>query len=392
MAISFTEQTQEKVSYTIKFTAASNVYTIGAFPNSYFVATIYRNGVAYHISPNIPQGLYYPYTFNEASIEDEINYSVSYTIYSGINGTLYPPEILIEPELFDVLEYKPTFTLPTITCVQLNESTTFYPSDWNQNENDLCPINPETQQIEYKRYEFNLDTSTYEDVDEDDGYSLASEDGLITNPESYAYVWTPTKLAMVKIVVKVTNCSTTVEKATVFPVCGSWKIRRLACGDYRIYNYKNTNITFNLFKGVSSTSPLTGYSNIPVPFFSYKSLQLPENGIYKIEADGITQYIFNYCDIEACMLDLHKRVLLDETLCDECKMDKVLYQKALRLLPTYETWKKLLDKDWVYDMQYKTTDIAGKIAPELYDAEELYLELKNLCVDCGDSTTKKCKC
>jgi hypothetical protein len=71
-------------------------------------------------------------------------------------------------------------------------------------------------------------------------------------------------------------------------------------------------------------------------------------------------------------------------------MDKVLYQKALRLLPTYETWKKLLDKDWVYDMQYKTADITQEIS-RLYEAKELYLELIKLCEDCG-GTKKKCSC
>ena len=36
-------------------------------------------------------------------------------------------------------------------------------------------------------------------------------------------------------------------------------------------------------------------------------------------------------------------------------------------------------KDWVYDIQYTTTDIAGELS-KIYDAQELYLELKNFLV------------
>jgi hypothetical protein len=72
-------------------------------------------------------------------------------------------------------------------------------------------------------------------------------------------------------------------------------------------------------------------------------------------------------------------------------MDKALYQKALRLIPVYETWKKLLDKDWVYDVQYQSTDVNNYLSA-LYDAEELYLELKNLCADCENVLSKKCGC
>jgi hypothetical protein len=236
-----------------------------------------------------------------------------------------------------------------------------------------------------------MNTSSYVKVAADTiipiGTALVPIPGLITAPETYAYTWIPNKFAMVKIVVTVTNCSTSVEKATVFPVCGTWKIRRLACGTYRIYNYKNTNLIFNYYKDVN---PGTLFKTETIPAFSYVELILPNDGIYKVESDGITQYIFNYCSIEACMLDLHKRILLDDSLCDECKLDKVLYQKALRLLPTYETWKKLLDKDWVYDMQYKNTDVDGELA-RIYDAQELYLELIKLCDECSTST-KGCGC
>ena len=89
-------------------------------------------------------------------------------------------------------------------------------------------------------------------------------------------------------------------------------------------------------------------------------------------------------------LNLQKQILLDECFCDNCKRNKDLYQKAMRMLPLYETWKKLLDKDGVYDMQYKTTDANGELA-RIYDAQELYLELSKLCESCGD-IQKKCGC
>lgn len=374
--------TQQPKSYTIDFVVTSDLH-----PDSLTVIRIYKNGDLYHTLTGI-ESVSSSYTFNEVS-----SGNVDYTVdgYANAEEPLNHDNIAIFS--FDVEEYKPTFTLPVITCVQLNETHDFYPSGWNQNENDLCPATPETQKIEYKRYEFNMDTSTYEDVDDDYSINIIGVSGAVANPETYAYTWTPTKLAMVKIVTTVTNCSTSVEKATVFPVCGGWKIRRLACGDYRLYNYKSTNINYTLSKGVGTNASVIVQGIVGA--FNYISLQqqgkILEDGIYTIQVGSEVQYIINYCDIEACMLDLHKRILLDDSLCDDCKMDKVLYQKALRLLPTYETWKKLVDKDWIYDMQYKSTDAAGELA-RLYDVQELYLELKNLCADCGTSSTKKCNC
>ena len=368
--------TQLPKSYTINF-----VVTSVAWPSAPVLIRIYKNEVLYHTFTG-QEGIGSNYTFNEVS-----SAAVEYTVDGEVNYESEDDYEIIASEEFTVEEYKPTFTLPTISCVQLNESHDFYPSGWNQNENDLCPTTSETQQIEYKRYEFNMNTSTYVLVDTEIT-PLVSEPGVVDGSE-YPYTWTPDKLAMVKIVTTVTNCSTSIEKATVFPVCGSWKIRRLACGDYRIYNYKISNISYTLYRGVGTTNPIITKQ---IGALSYEALpDIKDDGIYTIIADDITQYIINYCSIEACMLDLHKRVLLDDSLCDDCKMNKVLYQKALRLLPTYETWKKLVDKDWVYDMQYKSTDTAGELA-KLYDAEELYLELKNLCVDCGTSSTKKCNC
>jgi len=379
-------QTQIKSSYTIEFNATSNTYPLNNYPNSYLKIQIYDpNGNLYHTVNNWTQGVNYPYTFNSKNVG---TYSVIYTVYSG--NLLDNPDVS-PSQSFIVYEYQPTFTLPTVTCAELGKSFTYYPTSWNQNENSLCPTSPLTRQIKYERYEFNINTSSYEKIGNDTiipiGTTQVPIPGAITNPEAYAYTWTPTKLAMVKIVTTVTNCSFSIEKASVFPVCGAWKIRRLACGNYRIYNYKNSSITYSLYKGVNPTTLLKTET---IGAFSYINLPLTEDAIYRVVADNVTQYIFNYCAIENCMLDLQKRILLDDSLCDECKLDKVLYQKALRLLPTYETWKKLLDKDWVYDMQYKSTDVSGELA-RLYDAEELYSELIKLCEEC-QSSTKKCNC
>lgn len=386
-----TTQIQLSSSYTIQFSAESEIYPLEDYPTSYFIVTIYKNGEEFYISTGVPQGTSFPYTFNEPSSEG-VEYTVSYTMYSGEELT---PDEMIVPVSFTVLEYKPTFNLPVVSCAPLNQEFLFYPTNLNLNE-EVCPITPEEDRgkIKYELFEFNLSTSQYvlkntyttDTIDEED-----LVDGILINPEPYAYNngWVPNKLTMVKFVVTVTNCSTSIEKSTVFPICGGWKIRRLACGDYRIYNYKNTSISYTLYKGVGNEDSVVITQSTIAPF-SYISLTLDQDNIYRVVADGITQYIFNYCAIEACMLDLHKRILLDESLCDECKMDKVLYQRALRLLPTYETWKKLLDKDWVYEMQYRTADVTGEIS-RLYEAQELYLELSKLCEDCGDSK-KKCSC
>lgn len=364
--------------YTIDF-----VVTSEEWPGSPVFVKIYKNAVLYHTYTGI-EGVTYSYTFNEITLEG----SVEYTVDGLANSESEQDYDSINLTSFEVLEYKPTFTLPTITCLELNQPYSFYPSAWNQNTNGLCPASPLQDQIEYKVYEFDMTSSSY--VLKDTEVNLLDGETDVVVGSEYAYNFTPDKLTMVKFVVKVTNCSTSVEKATVFPICGTWKIRRLACGNYRVYNYKNTNLIYSLAKGIN---PSTILKTATIPAFSYIDLtdkELTGDGIYTIDADNITQYIFNYCAIEECMLDLHKRILLDDSLCDECKLDKVLYQKALRLLPTYETWKKLLDKDWVYDMQYKSTDVDEEIS-RLYDAQELYLELIKLCDECSTST-KGCGC
>lgn len=376
--------TQQPAGYTVNF-----LVTSASFPGTPTVIRIFKNAVLFHTLTGVA-GVVSSYTFSEVSLAG----SVAYTVDGYANAAALDPvnRDQITQISFNVLEYKPTFTLPTITCLQLNQPYSFYPTGWNQQENSLCPATPLTKQIKYERYEFNMDTAAYVFVD-DEINPIVSVPGAVATPETYAYNFTPNKLAMVKIVVTVQNCSTSVEKATVFPICGTWKIRRLACGNYRIYNYKNTNLSYSLYSVNEA-----GDTQIPtsqIPAFSYATIPSNINttladGIYKVIADGITQYIFNYCAIEECMLDLHKRVLLDDSLCDECKLDKVLYQKALRLLPTYETWKKLLDKEWVYDMQYKSTDNSGELA-RIYDAQELYLELIKLCDECSTST-KGCGC
>jgi hypothetical protein len=392
MAIVNNSETQITSSYTVEFQAESDSYTPYDYPESYVQIDIYDvNDNLYYTVTNLPQATPWAYTFNS---NDVGQYSVVYKVFSGDPGDILDPDesSIIQ---FEVLEFKPTFNIPIPSCAELGKTFNFHPISWNQNENDLCPVTPGDREITYQRYEFNLNTSTYE-LKDTDTYTI-TEEAVVSTPGDYAYqggAWIPNKLAMVKFVVTVSNCSTSVEKAVVFPICGSWKIRRLTCGDYRFYNYLNSNIQYSLYKGVDpATSTLVKSDTVPA--FTFISLPITgdekDDGIYKIVCNNITQYIFNYCSIENCVLELQKKVLLDANLCDECKLDKVLYQKALRLIPVYETWKKILDKDWVYDVQYQSTDINEGLQA-LYDAEELYAELKSLCADCGDSTYKKCGC
>jgi hypothetical protein len=401
MAIDTHSEIQVHKSYTVEFSATSDSYPANDYPNSYLVIQIYDNdtNALYHSHTvtdlSVPGNLPYPYTFNS---NDVGSYNVVYKVYSGDPNVITPDPDESSELAFTVYEYKPTFSLPTVTCAELNIPFTFYPTNWFFNNNDLCPatpINNGDYQVEYKRYEFNLNTSTYDlkntvtlTIDPADIINEEVE-GELQIPEMYAYEWTPSALAMVKIVVTINNCSEFVEKATVFPICGSWKIRRLSCGNYRIYNYKNDNITYDLYNDLSSTA-FPSVTNIVVPAFSYVELPLPVDGIYKIIADNITQYIFNFCKVENCIFSLQKQILLDDTLCDDCKMDKVLYQKALRLISIYETWKKLLDKDNVYSIQYTTTDQSDFLA-SLYDVNELYTEIMLLCEGCTDSQ-KPCGC
>jgi hypothetical protein len=124
--------TQQPASYTIDF-----VVTSEEWPGSPVFVNIYKNEVLYHTYTGV-EGITYSYTFNEISLND----SVEYTLDGLANYESEEDYDTINLTSFTVDEYKPTFTLPTITCLELNQIYNFYPSAWNQNENGLCPVTP----------------------------------------------------------------------------------------------------------------------------------------------------------------------------------------------------------------------------------------------------------
>jgi hypothetical protein len=385
MSAIITPPEQQVNTYAVTFQIMSAEY-----PGTPAIINIYKNDVLLYTF-NTTVGLFETYTFAEPTSD-----SVVYKIDGIANSDDSINFQQISEEVLTVLEFKPIFTLPKILCAKKGEPFIFFPTAWNMNSVLCDPNNPLDPQITYERYEFNMNTSQYELKGTPVILDMTGEDSAVTG-SSYAYVpngensWIPDKLTMVKFVVKVQNCSTEIEKATVFPICGGWKIRRIACGNYRIYNYTADPITFTFTD--SAGNPITNFPDKTIIPFSYDTLAIDVDGVYKITDDTatpISQYIFNYCKMESCVLDIQKKILLDDTLCDDCKMDKVLYQKAIRLLSVYETWKKLLDKDWVYNIQYASTDIDNELS-RIYDAEELYKELIKFCEDCGD-TDKKCNC
>lgn len=419
-AVNINSQVQEKSSYTIKFNYSfgnqdgENSNLIITPENSSYTKCnlyIYKNSEIIHTYEGLTPTQYYPYTFGEPSIAGNggVIYEAKYVSTNGVDS-------FEETFPFTVREYKPTFNLPTIQCKKINESATITISSLRFNcfaeDEDLhYSTNPDFDpNINYKLYYLNPNNYTWELQEnlQDDTLNLEEDanDYLTANPDntdaqvstflqnkyrfgsSDTVLWSPDKLTMVKLVTTVTNYSTQVTKETIFPICGTWKIRRMACGSYRIYNYTENDINFSITK--SQNGSFTSYSTLQVPPFSFGNLTLADDGIYKVDGQNLTKYIFNFCALENCILELQKKILLDDTLCDACKLDKVLYQKALRLIPIYETWKKLLDKDWVYEIQYQSTDVAGSLAA-IYDADELYLELKDLCDNC-DYKSEKCNC
>ena len=407
-------ENQDPASYTIKFAFE---YLDPLEPNLIITPEnnvradvyIYKNNEIIHIYKDLLPGEFYPYTFSEPTSPDAA-YKV---IYKAINPDINLVENLEVP--FIVKEYKPTFDLPTISCLQINENASILLQNlnfncFNDDENlHILPSNVNLN-IRYSLYYLNPNTYVWELQDSvsdtpdlnDDAIDYADANFTETDTfvseylrKKYYYgslntekgLWAPEKLTMVKLVAAVTNYTTTVTKEVIFPICGSWKIRRMSCGKYRIYNYKNEVLTFTI-----SNYDSTGISKtVTIVPLSFEEITFDVDGIYKVSSDGLHRYIINFCELENCVLELQKKVLLDDTLCDACKLDKVLYQKALRLIPIYETWKKLLDKDWVYDIQYTTTDIDSALAA-IYDANELYAEIKLLCDGCADQGIKKCNC
>ena len=406
-------QTQLPASYSIRFnyyyTGGDSTITIGVNPNAKADILIYKGTTVIKVYEGVLPAEYYTYEFpGAASVIND--YSVTYRAYNTATGYQ-------ETQVVDVIvkEWKPEFTLPDISCKQIGEVATIALSTLTfncfQEDSSLVPANPDSEiNIKFQLFYFNQETSTWvqkgSDFNASDG-SPTLEGEILTyiNTNSaltdqqvsdhfkniYIYgtteteLWTPDTLTMFKLVVSVSNYSTTITKETVFPICGTWKIRRMSCGNYRIYNYLFNNQSYQILNQATNKV----FSDI-VPAMNYAIITLTEDSVYKVTCNGTNQWIFNFCDIENCVLELQKKVLLDDHLCDACKLDKVLYQKALRLIPVYETWKKLLDKNWVYDIQYITTDIQGELN-KIYDAQELYLELKNLCTQCNDDP-KKCSC
>lgn len=412
-------ETQIPGSYTIQF---SYIFQDGFYPhliitpenNAQCNLYIYKNEEVIATYFDLQPGENFTYTFNEATKQGSAEYKVR---YNSVNPD-YPEETFNQEIVFIVGEYKPTFSLPEISCKQINENANIILNQLNFNcyngDIGLHLLNPDplfTPNIRYTVYYFNKDTYAWDQqlqvntpgLDAD-AVSFYNEDNTRTDFDVSQYLqnkyyfgsdqtsptllWTPDKLTMVKLLVEVTNYTTTVAKETIFPICGSWKLRRMSCGNYRLYNY-TADVGYYPLMDLKTNAVL---KTIEVPPFSFTNFSIDNDGIYKITGNGTTRYIFNFCAIEGCVLELQKKVLLDDTLCDACKLDKVLYQKALRLIPIYETWKKLLDKDWVYEIQYQSTDIDGSLEA-IYDADELYAELKLLCDQCtSEGETKGCKC
>jgi len=361
MAVTSTIE-QQTSSYAVTISATSNSIT-----GDNIDITLYEGSTVLYTT-NIPYGDELSYDFGKAG-----DFTVNYVINDLVGGT---DEDDVD---FTVDEYKPTFTFPTITCKEYGQVATLIPTSLTINEN-VCPISPLDQEIEYKRYSFNMSTSTWV-LDDTEAFTIDPEDVVL---DDYTYTWTPTSLTKVKFVIKVTNCSTSVTKELEFPICGSWKVRRISCGNYRIYNYKDSTITYNISNSADEVI-LSG----EIEGYNYVELDTLADDIYKINSNDTVAYIINYCAIESCILSLQKNVLLDP-LCDKCKASDTLFQKATRLIAIYETWKKLLDKDGVYHLQYDNVDIDGELA-RIYDASELYLHLKDLCHECT-TTTKGCNC
>ena len=410
-------ESQDKASYTIRFAFE---FLDSFYPNLIITPEnnarcdvyIYKNNEIINIHEDLLPGTSYPYSFAEPTSPDA-EYKV---IYRSINPDFENLQQDLEVP-FIVKEYKPTFDLPVIECKRLNENATVTLSNLNfncfTNDEDLHYINPPdfNPKIKYTAFYLNPNTYVWEQVDgfpvETNGLYQYALDYINDNPTindvtlssilgaKYrlgsldTQIWTPDKLTMVKLVVAVTNYTTTITKEVIFPICGGWKIRRMSCNNYRIYNYTERQINYN----VNDFSNNTVYKTVSVPPLSFVELTFDKDGVFEVKdtaTNGLSKYIFNFCEIENCILELQKKVLLDDTLCDACKLDKVLYQKALRLIPIYETWKKLLDKDWIYEIQYLSTDIDKNLSA-IYDAQELYAEIRNLCEDCTDSPSK-CNC
>ena len=415
-AVNVHNETQIGGSYTVQF---SYLFQDGFHPhliitpenNAQSNVYIYKNDNLIASYLDLQPGENFTYTFDEATKENVAEYKVR---YNTINPD-YPSEGVDEEYVFTVGEYKPTFNLPEISCKQINEYASIILNQLNFNcyngDSDYHILSPEpefTPNIKYTLYYFNKDTYAWDQQLQVNttGLDADANNYFDENPDktdleisqylqnkyyfgsSNVQLWAPDKLTMAKLLVEVTNYSTTVAKETIFPICGDWKLRRMSCGNYRLYNYTaNTESFIYLNMKTNALLPV-----IEVPPFSFTNFTIAEDGVYKITGLGTSRYIFNFCSIEGCILELQKKVLLDDTLCDACKLDKVLYQKALRLIPIYETWKKLLDKDWVYDIQYTSTDIDGSLEA-IYDADELYAELKLLCDQCtSEGGTKSCNC
>jgi hypothetical protein len=383
MAIISTETQQDK-SYIVVLTAYNNTVSGG---NIRIEITDSDDNLLLNVT--IESGGYYswaPATYGFYDIK-----------YSFSNGNL--PDADTKTVNFQVRRYIPEFTLPNITCLPLGVDAVFTPNITNTgNDPDFVPVEPivNPNEIIYKVYYFNDKTNIWDNAEIDDTVVLV--DPIVPNQISYPQdislrPWIPNKLTMVKFVVTVRNKSTEVTKETTFPICGGWKIRRLKCGTYRVYNYTAFQISYYDNSTSNSTNNGIGIRGDVAPL-SYSDLDITVDGIYEITANvngqDLTVYIFRFCDLEECILKLQQQILADNSLCDECKMDKALYSKAIRLISIYETWKKLLDKDNIYSIQYASTDQSNMLS-NIYDVKELYNEIMNLCEDCGNSQ-KPCGC
>jgi len=209
------------------------------------------------------------------------------------------------------------------------------------------------------------------------------------------FTYTPTSLGTYTLIVRVSNCCTTVEERYTFDVCNSWVVTNENCNIIKVINLSAINpITFtlrelsdyNTFDVVEINNTLQ--QNIEVLPLTEVEIDLQTDNLYTIEVNDNIPSTFSReqifvldCNIKKCKKELLRTFLCGE---NECAVQERVAARE-RLLE-FSVLEKIIYQKWDEWKQQQTIDNTFSINDKMEDVITLSKAIETinkLCSKCG---------
>lgn len=224
-----------------------------------------------------------------------------------------------------------------------------------------------TEQIlAYVLYEYDLDTGTYLQSNNNQTYAITSTSGT-----DYPFIFTPTELTRYKLEASITNCCQKKTKEVEFVVCDAITVERACkgvvecneCYTYNIYNYTESNINISIKDLIVDKDIHT----VTVEANSKYSHIFTEDSVYSItytnpDSEEVNVIIFAvFCDIDKCYTDLLKLQLCNNVDTKDCCDDRYLDNRLANIQALYQTYLHKVEKYTDLNLRFAQSDVTNKL-------------------------------